>query len=224
VHGPSELEIIGRLLLAAVLGGVVGAEREIEGKDAGLRTHIMLSLGAAVFGVISVGAWDHFITSQQTNVSVDVSRVASYVAAGVGFIGGGTIIKQSGGVRGLTTAASLWVVAAGLGMWLAAITATLITLFSLVAVRPVRALLRRSTRTREGSMVVQLRQGASPSSVLLLLEDAEITPAELSAGPGTAGTVEVVVTYEPYDPEVVANLARRVGGLDDVTSVVIGRA
>jgi putative Mg2+ transporter-C (MgtC) family protein len=129
----SNAELIGRLLLAAVLGAAIGFEREVDGHEAGLRTHLMLALGAALFGLISVGAWDHFATSDQTNVRVDVTRVASYVAAGIGFIGAGAIVKHAGGVRGLTTAASLWVVAAiglaaGVGFVIPAVTATAVSL------------------------------------------------------------------------------------------------
>ncbi len=106
------LEIMGRLALATVLGLAMGLEREIDGHEAGARTHALLALGAAVFGLISVGAFDDFITSgSRTNVRVDVTRVASYVAAGIGFLGAGSIMKRSDGPKGLTTAASLWVAA-----------------------------------------------------------------------------------------------------------------
>jgi putative Mg2+ transporter-C (MgtC) family protein len=140
----SNWEIIGRLLLAAVVGGAIGFERETAGQDAGLRTHLMLALGAAVFGEISVGAWDHFQTGTQNSIfRADVTRVASYVAAGIGFVGGGVIVKNAGSVRGLTTAASLWVagavgLAAGVGFWLPAVAGTAIGYLSLATRRPLR--------------------------------------------------------------------------------------
>ena len=98
------LDLVGRLLLATLLGGLPGAERELDGQDAGLRTHLLLVLGAALFGAISVGAFGGFIAdSSETTVRVDVSRVASSVAAGIGFIGGGTILKHRGTITGITT-------------------------------------------------------------------------------------------------------------------------
>jgi len=228
VKGPALWEICVRLAVAAVLGAAIGAERESGGQDAGLRTHLMLSLGAAMFGVISVGAWSSFITSRPTNVSVDVSRVASYVAAGVGFLGGGAILKQAGGVRGMTTAASLWVVAgvglaAGLGMWVAATAATGIALLSLVGLRPVRNAVRRASRGHENEITVVLRSGASPATVLRALGTAAITPTELHVGPRDSGSVEVVVRCDATERQALADLASKLSSLDDVVEVHVGR-
>jgi putative Mg2+ transporter-C (MgtC) family protein len=224
----SELEIVLRLLLAAGLGAAIGVEREADGKDAGLRTHLILALGAAVFGVVSVGGWDDFITSGRTNVQVDVTRVASYVAAGIGFIGGGAILKQAGSVKGLTTAASLWIaaavgLAAGVGLWMAAVTGTFVALLSLVALRPLRNVLRRMAGN-ETTLTVVIRKGASPSSVLREIEEAGITPAHVKIGPGQSNdSVEVVAEYEGNDPAVVGALAARVGDVDGVSDVYVGR-
>lgn len=137
-----------RLGVGALFGGVVGFERELDGHDAGLRTHLLLALGAALFGVLSVGAFGPFITSRNADVSFDPSRIASYVAAGVGFLGGGVILKHGDHVRGLTTAASLWTAAAiglasGLGFWAAAAMATGIACVVLFSRFPVRWLARR---------------------------------------------------------------------------------
>ena len=138
-----------RLGAAAAFGGVVGLEREVDGHDAGLRTHVLLTLGAALFGVISVGAFGSFIAPRNsTDVSFDPSRIASYVAAGVGFLGGGAILKGPRHTRGLTTAASLWVSAAvglsaGLGFWSGTFIATGIAIAVLLAERPLRHLTDR---------------------------------------------------------------------------------
>lgn len=137
----SQWEVIARLGVAALLGGVLGIERETQGREAGLRTHMMLSLGAALFTVASVTGFDSFIGSTSSTVRVDPGRIASYVAAGVGFIGGGAILKRGDGVHGLTTAASLWVAAAigvacGLGLWVAPLVATAFAVLSLAALRP----------------------------------------------------------------------------------------
>ena len=137
----SEWEIVARLGLACLLGGVLGVERETQGREAGLRTHMLLSLGAAVFALASVTGFDSFIEKTPSNVRVDPGRIASYVAAGVGFIGGGAILKRDDHVRGLTTAASLWVAAAigvscGLGLWIIPSVAAVFALMSLAILRP----------------------------------------------------------------------------------------
>lgn len=141
-----------RLGAAAAFGALVGLEREMDGHAAGTRTHALLALGAAVFGVLSIGAFGAFLMPRNTtDVSYDPSRIASYVAAGIGFLGGGAIMKRDDGVKGLTTAASLWVVSAvglasGLGFWTAAGLGSAIALVVLLADRPLRGLVRRYRR------------------------------------------------------------------------------
>ncbi|HSM64787.1 MAG TPA: MgtC/SapB family protein [Ilumatobacteraceae bacterium] len=145
---PTDLEVVGRLLLAALLGGIIGIERELDGQDAGFRTHLLLALGAALFGAISVGAFTEFVDGSTTNVQVDVTRVASYVAAGIGFIGGGAILKDRGRITGITTATSLWTgaavgLAAGLGFWLGAVATAVIALAALRILKPLSKWLER---------------------------------------------------------------------------------
>jgi len=147
------LDLVGRLLLASLLGGLLGAERELDGQEAGFRTHLLLALGAALFGAMSIGAFDGFIAdSSDTNVRVDVTRIASYVAAGIGFIGGGTILKHRGTITGITTATSLWTtaavgLAAGLGFWLGSLTTALIALVALRALKPLSTWLANRSRS-----------------------------------------------------------------------------
>ncbi len=135
-------EIVGRIGLAALLGGLLGFEREFDGNFAGLRTHLLLTVGAALFAVVSVAGFDAMITERaNSNVNVDVTRIAAYIAPGVGFIGGGAILKANGRIRGLTTAASLWTaagigVACGVGFWIGAVTATVIALIALEVLQP----------------------------------------------------------------------------------------
>lgn len=135
-------EVVGRLGLAALLGALLGFEREFDGNFAGLRTHLLLTLGAALFTLVSVAGFDSLIAERSTtNVNVDVTRIAAYIAPGVGFIGGGAILKAKGRIRGLTTAATLWTasaigVAAGVGFWVGAVAATAIALFALEVLQP----------------------------------------------------------------------------------------
>lgn len=175
-------EVVLRLAAGAVLAGLVGIEREWAGQDAGFRTHLLLGLGAAVFGVVSVGAFDDFIVSSasSTNVRVDVTRIASYVAAGVGFIGGGAILKHAGAVRGITTAASIWAAAAiglsaGLGMWSATGAATAIAILALALLRPVSKWIGRRARV-PNSMIILLRERAASRTVLAVLEESTTPP------------------------------------------------
>ncbi len=109
--GPDELRIFGQLLLAALLGMGIGIEREVAQKSAGMRTYSLVSLGAALFTILSVQGFRQFFGE----ASVDPTRVAAQVVLGVGFLGAGLIILREGRVRGLTTAAGLWV-AAAIGM------------------------------------------------------------------------------------------------------------
>ena len=121
-----------RLGIAVVLGGVVGMEREISGRDAGLRTHIMVSLGSCLIMLTSM----YVFAIYKNVVAVDPSRIAAGVITGIGFLGAGTIMREQVGVRGLTTASSLWVVAAiglstGVGFYSAAFMTTALALIVL---------------------------------------------------------------------------------------------
>jgi uncharacterized membrane protein YhiD involved in acid resistance len=138
VNTPSDAELIIRLLVSALLGGVIGFERELRDHPAGLRTHITVSIGSALFVIAGAYGFGEFVTSGNTNVVVGVDRVASTVVTGIGFLGGGAILKHGATVRGLTTAGSLWVTAAiglavGLGSYAVAVAATLATVVTLVA-------------------------------------------------------------------------------------------
>ena len=107
------LEFIFRLFLAGVLGALIGLDREYRAQEAGYRTHFLVSLGSALFMILSQYAYDALLG--EPGVSLDPSRIASQVVTGIGFIGAGTIIFQKQIVRGLTTAAGIWVTA-GIGM------------------------------------------------------------------------------------------------------------
>lgn len=128
------MDFIFRVFVAALLGGVIGFEREYRAKEAGLRTHFLVAMGSALFMILSQYGFESQLG--MPTISLDPSRIASQVVTGIGFIGAGTIIFQKHVIKGLTTAAGLWVTSAigltcGSGMYLLAVTATLLVLLCL---------------------------------------------------------------------------------------------
>lgn len=128
-------------MLAALLGGIIGFEREYFDQPAGFRTHILVSLGAALFTLVGAFGFEAF-SGEGFQVRADPTRVAAQVVTGIGFLGAGAIIQQGASVRGLTTAASLWVTAAvgtavGLGYYLAPLVTVGVTLVALIFLKPV---------------------------------------------------------------------------------------
>jgi putative Mg2+ transporter-C (MgtC) family protein len=123
-------EVLLRLFVGAALGGAIGLERELRERQAGLRTHLVVSVGAALFTLVSAYGFTDW------GVRVDPTRIAAQIVTGIGFLGAGAIIRQGLSVRGLTTAATLWLVAAigmaaGAGYWQGALIATFGALFTL---------------------------------------------------------------------------------------------
>ncbi|UCF99209.1 MAG: MgtC/SapB family protein [Spirochaetaceae bacterium] len=129
-----------RLAVACFLGAVIGFERDIHGRAAGLRTNMLVSMGAALFMLISAAVAESYSGGpESTGLRVDPSRIAAQIVTGIGFLGAGAIIKEGFNIRGLTTAACLWVsagvgMAAGAGLFEMAILVTLIGVFTLVVV------------------------------------------------------------------------------------------
>ena len=127
-------DFVWRLVLAAIFGTIIGLDREYREKEAGFRTHFLVSLGSALMMIVSQYGFSEILTHD--GVSLDPSRIAAQVVSGIGFIGAGTIIFNHQIVRGLTTAASLWATAgigltAGAGMSWLALAATILTLVAL---------------------------------------------------------------------------------------------
>lgn len=132
-----------RLLTAMVLGGVIGMERQVRGREAGLRTNILVCLGSAVIIVAFQKLSLEFNMGAESAIRMDPARAAAGVITGIGFLGAGTIVKNKDFVRGLTTAASIWVVSAigvtvGLGEYVIAVTLTLLVLVALYALHSLR--------------------------------------------------------------------------------------
>lgn len=225
---PTTLELCGRLAVAALLGGALGFEREINDHPAGLRTHVAVSVGAALFGIVSAYAFTEFDVSNRntTTYQVDVTRIASQVVTGMGFLGGGTILKYGPNVKGLTTAASIWVTAAiglavAFGSYTVAVTATGVVLLSLVALHaPARYIERRFSASRD-LVVVHLAEDAQPSTVIAAIVDLESIEVASIHVAKTDGDVAVHLRVRgrklPDLQRLVAPLADR----DDVRQVEV---
>jgi putative Mg2+ transporter-C (MgtC) family protein len=173
----SSLEIVARVVLAAALGGAIGLERELREREAGLRTHLLVSVGAALFTMISAYAWTDWHFSNREGLVFDPTRIAAQIVTGIGFLGAGAIIRQGLSVRGLTTAATLWVVAAigmasGVGYYEAALVTTALVLISLWPLRILAYRMSGRFRPEEGRLAVDLPSGASAVSVLDAVERA----------------------------------------------------
>ena len=158
---PIEVELVLRLLLAAFLAGAIGLEREVRDQPAGFRTHMLVSLGACLFAVISAYGWVPFTKDHPgVLIRVDPTRIAAQIVTGIGFLGAGAILRSGMSVRGLTTAASLWVVAAigaaiGLGSYVVGAATALIALLTLLLLRPLRQRLVRGMKPDHEEYVVR---------------------------------------------------------------------
>jgi putative Mg2+ transporter-C (MgtC) family protein len=166
-------EALLRLALAAAFGGLIGIEREFREREAGLRTHMLVSVGSALFTLTSAYGFHDFLSSGDAVVRADPSRVAAQIVTGIGFLGAGAIIRQGLAVRGLTTAATLWVcaaigLAAGTGYYSAALMTTGVTLFLLW---PMRIVARRLfDRPHTHKLEVKLAGEGNAASVVDVLE------------------------------------------------------
>ena len=135
-----DLVIVFRIVLAIVLAFIPGMERELTGKFAGLRTHILVCLGACVFTILSLYGFQFSIHAQGVITQDDPARIAAQVITGIGFIGAGTVMRHGSNVSGITTAATLWVCASigmscGCGQYVTAIVASVATLIVLISIR-----------------------------------------------------------------------------------------
>jgi len=165
-----------RLGVAAVLGGAIGFERELRDREAGLRTHMIVCLGAALFTLVSAYGFRDFLASGDPVIRADPTRIAAQIVTGIGFLGAGAIIRQGLSIRGLTTAATLWVsaaigIAAGAGYYSGAVLATAVTLFALWPLRIGAFLVFERLRPEERVLTIELRPATSVSQLLTKLEE-----------------------------------------------------
>jgi len=165
-----------RVVVAAGLGGLVGLERELREREAGFRTHLLVSVGSCLFTLVSAYGFHEFLVSGGNIVRSDPTRIAAQIVTGVGFLGAGAIIRQGFSVRGLTTAATLWVVAAigmasGAGYYSAAVITTALVLFSLWPLRIIAFRTMNRFRPETDRLLAQLPAGESPALLIERLEE-----------------------------------------------------
>ena len=204
------VEIAAKIGLAALLAGIVGAEREWTGKWAGLRTHMLIAVGSAFLTHVSiqVGA----LYGQGSN-AWDPGRIAAQIVSGIGFIGAGTIIQSRGSVHGLTTAAGLWVasaigIAVGAGFYAESTLVAVVLFLILTVLRPVE---RRLFRGKLQTMVLQLEPGKKTSDLVGLLEKEDFETEDVSMTDSRKGTVRLRVRGGPEDAERLVRCARAEG-------------
>jgi putative Mg2+ transporter-C (MgtC) family protein len=164
-----------RLAIACGLGAAIGFEREIRDRAAGIRTHLLVSLGSALFTIVSAYGFHEFLTSGDNIVRTDPTRIAAQIVTGIGFLGAGAIIREGLSIRGLTTAATLWVVAAigmacGAGYYWPAAAATVLTILALWPLRLLAYRLIEQIKPEENRITVELKEGEPLTRLLALVQ------------------------------------------------------
>jgi len=224
VHHLSSVEIIVRLVVAALLGSTIGFERERLLWAAGLRTHMLVCVGAALVIIVSAFGFEDILG--HANVTLDPSRVAAQVVSGIGFLGAGTIILRQDIIRGLTTAASLWTVAGiglavGGGLYLPATAATILILGILFGLKPLEKRLNASRRNL-GALSVEIdpmRISRAAIEATIARGNARIMHADTVATPDGARRVVqmIVTTYSRVELDQLEQTVRALNGVETVT-------
>jgi putative Mg2+ transporter-C (MgtC) family protein len=215
-------EVALRLAVAAALTGAVGLEREFRERAAGLRTHMLVGVGSALFTIVSAYAWGDFIFDRTQGTAFDPTRIAAQIVTGIGFLGAGVIIRQGLSIRGVTTAAGLWVAAAigmavGAGYWGAALIGTGVVLVGLGPLRMAEGWVVR--RRREGgTLEIDLRPEEPLAPVLSVLEGRRARVSRIHLEEEETGRelrIEVRMPPGVSGRDLVEQLTR----LDEVTGV-----
>jgi putative Mg2+ transporter-C (MgtC) family protein len=213
----STWEALVRILAAALLGGAIGFERELRDQEAGFRTHLLVTVGACVFTLVSAYAWTDWTFSTASGVVFDPTRIAAQIVTGIGFLGAGAIIVRGLNVRGLTTAATLWVcaaigMAAGTGYYEVGVGATALVLLSLGPLRVVSKRMVSRVRLEEATLAIDLAPEGAAANVLVRIEElgGQVDSVEF----GDERTIDVVLRSSRRAES--ARIAEEVAKLEDV--------
>jgi putative Mg2+ transporter-C (MgtC) family protein len=162
-----------RIFFAAVLSGLIGIERESKKHPAGFRTHLLVGVGSCLMMLLSLYGFEPYMDSHE-NIRFDPARIPSYVISGIGFLGAGTILVKGATIRGLTTAASIWVVAGiglvvGVGMYAQAVLTTVVVLLSLLFLNKFEAFFINTGKVQRIQIIVE-QEGPSLSHIIKIFE------------------------------------------------------
>lgn len=193
--------IAGRVFLALVLSGLIGFEREMKNHSAGFRTHILVGVGSCLMMVLSLHGFEAYIHKyfDVANIRFDPSRIPAYVISGIGFLGAGTIIVYGGTIRGLTTAASIWIVAGlglivGIGMYAIAVFTTLIILLSLSLLNNFeRFILRKKS---SGFIKITAKSDLQLSHIVSIIESLNLKIDNLKINKGEVGLKNILISLK----------------------------
>ena len=211
------VDLLARLVITAALGGLIGFERELAGQPAGFRTHVLVAIGAATFTVAGASL---------ASSNVDPTRIAAQIVTGIGFIGGGAILRQGERVQGITTAASLWLTAAvglavGLGGFRTGVLATAVGLTTLVALKSIE----RGWLPARGSFTVAVElRGGQPlrpalDRLVSVVDTLDVQEVQNAGG----GTQRLVVRTRLPRGLAVVDVGERLRALEGVVAVDIRR-
>lgn len=221
-------QLLLHLGAALVAGGSIGMERTFHGRPAGFRTHALVCLASSLLMLVAVYQSSWFPLASREVVRVDPTRMAQGIMTGIGFLGAGVIFKEGLTVRGLTTAASIWITAAigilcGAGLWLAAASGAVLTLGVLSVFRrieeilPVHVYAHLSVHFTRGEPVSEIQ-------LLALLDEHAFTPSDLSYRLLDGGTFEYAMTIRTSAQRNVSRLAEALGNLPNVSGFSIAPA
>ena len=212
-------EVLLRLALAGVLGASIGLERELREREAGLRTHLLVCVGSALFTIVSAYGFRDFLVNGGSVIRADPTRIAAQIVTGIGFLGAGAIIRQGLSVRGLTTAATLWVVAAigvasGAGYYSAAAITTVLVILSLWPLRLLAYRVFVRFRPERERLIVDLERGRPPGLLLDTIEAAGAHVESLSlADEEDRRSVALEVDFPPRTRDAVLHAVADLEGV-----------
>ena len=209
-----DYEIALRLFLACVFGGIVGLERERNDSPAGFRTHILVCLGSALIMILSMYAFSNF-----TTVNKDPARLAAQVVSGIGFLGAGTILRDRTSIRGLTTAASLWVVSAiglatGAGYYFSAAFVTLLVFLTLE--RIVENIFFRNSQTLK---IVAVNGTCRVREINRVIENHGIVPQNISMTIHQEEETRTLIVYKIRTPFRKLDVARLLEDINEIDGI-----